>query len=334
MKKVTDLKKIRTSFSGQEYLEQAILKDGPRSRATAVFFRNKHKTKEEYIISLKISLNSKDKYGNITEKPYKTITLSEEQIDLLIKYISDNYSALAAGENTYISVKDDNIAPLLSQINSLGLTSKDLVEKMYGSGLLTENLAVAIAAAERAKAILEFEREISNSHSESYWQDWFTRQKWILGSEYLKIIIERDIDTKHIADYLMKTVDGFLDVVEIKKSDIKFWTNKDSHGNYCPTAEVTSAIMQCLNYLHLIEIQANNISFSKRVENATVIRPQCLLVIGRSNNWDDEQRNALRILNSAYNQINIITYDQLLDRAKNLIGIEDVVEINDEILPF
>lgn len=105
------------------------------------------------------------------------------------KYISDNYSALAAGENTYISVKDDNIAPLLSQINSLGLTSKDLVEKMYDSGLLTENLAVAIAAAERAKAILEFEREISNSHPESYWQDWFTRQKWILGSEYLKTFI-------------------------------------------------------------------------------------------------------------------------------------------------
>ena len=66
MKKVTDLKKIRTSFSGQEYLEQAILKDGPRSRATAVFFRNKHKTKEEYIISLKISLNSKDKFSFYT----------------------------------------------------------------------------------------------------------------------------------------------------------------------------------------------------------------------------------------------------------------------------
>ena len=48
----------------------------------------------------------------------------------------------------------------------------------------------------------------------------------------------------------------------------------------------------------------------------------------------EEQRNALRILNSAYNQINIITYDQLLDRAKNLIGLEDVVEIDDEILPF
>ena len=38
------------------------------------------------------------------------------------------------------------------------------------------------------------------------------------------------------------------------------------------------------------------------------------------NDWNDEQREAYRILNAAYNQISILTYDHLLFRAKNVLG--------------
>ena len=56
---------------------------------------------------------------------------------------------------------------------------------------------------------------------------------------------------------------------------------------------------------------------------------------GRSNDWNDEQREAYRILNAAYNQISILTYDHLLFRAKNVLGItEDVDTTDDDELPF
>ena len=137
------------------------------------------------------------------------------------------------------------------------------------------------------------------------------------------ILPERDIDVTDIADYLMRAIDGFLDVVEIKRPDLPFWTRPDSHGNLCPSSQLTAAITQCLNYLYKIELQSNSVEFMERVEDTKTVKPQCMLVYGRSVDWDDNELKSLRILNAAYHQLHIITYDQLLMRAKLLLGIEN-----------
>ena len=93
---------------------------------------------------------------------------------------------------------------------------------------------------------------------------------------------------------------------------------------------ITAAIVQCLNYLYRIELQSNSVDFLERVEGTKTVKPQCLLVYGRSNEWGEEELKALRILNASYHQLHIITYDQLFVRAKQLLGIEETV--ND--LPF
>ena len=61
----------------------------------------------------------------------------------------------------------------------------------------------------------------------------------------------------------------------------------------------------------------------ERVEDTKTVKPQCMLVYGRSVDWDDNELKSLRILNAAYHQLHIITYDQLLMRAKLLLGIEN-----------
>ena len=322
--KIKGWKIVKTTINGQEYIQSATLKEGPRSKTTAVFFRNKHKTTDDYIISLKISHNTKDSRGWIIEKPDKTITLSNEQIDNLIAYIQENYAPLSLGENSYISLSDDNLSMVLRQVTELGLSDEDMVDKLYESGVLTTNLSIAITAAGRKTVIQEFERNIPLDNSESFWQDWFGQQKWILGSDYIKILTERTIDEHHIADYIMQSVDGFLDLVEIKKPDLRFWTEPDSHGNYRPSAGLVAAITQCLNYIYRVERKADSDDFRERVGGVRTVKPKCMLVYGRSNDWNDKQYEAFRILNAAYNQINIITYDQLLDRAKGLLGMNTV----------
>ena len=159
--------------------------------------------------------------------------------------------------------------------------------------------------------------------------------RYTLGSEYLNILPERDIDVDDIADYLMRSIDGFLDVVEIKQPDLPFWTKPDSHGNLCPTSHLTAAITQCLNYLYRIELQSNSVSFLEHVDNTKTVKPQCMLVYGRSDTWGEKELQSLRILNSAYHQLHIITYDQLLIRAKQLLGIDSIDgDINDFDFPF
>lgn len=314
-------KNVKLTSKGQEYVEPCELKTGLRSSSRAVFFRNTHQTTGEKIVSLKIARYRKVN-GTFYEKQDKSITLSCGEIDKLIEYIQEYYAPLNTGMSEFISV-DKDAAELFAKVHDLGIPDAEVVKKLHESGILTENLSVAITAAERNRAVSEFEQAISSGYPESYWQDWFSRNKWVLGSEYLNILPERDIDVTDIADYLMRAIDGFLDVVEIKRPDLPFWTRPDSHGNLCPSSQLTAAITQCLNYLYKIELQSNSVEFMERVEDTKTVKPQCMLVYGRSVDWDDNELKSLRILNAAYHQLHIITYDQLLMRAKLLLGIEN-----------
>ena len=314
-------KNVKLTSKGQEYVEPCELKTGLRSSSRAVFFRNTHQTTGEKIVSLKIARYRKVN-GTFYEKQDKSITLSCGEIDKLIEYIQEYYAPLNTGMSEFISV-DKDAAELFAKVRDLGIPDAEVVKKLHESGILTENLSVAITAAERNRAVSEFEQAISSGYPESYWQDWFSRNKWVLGSEYLNILPERDIDVTDIADYLMRAIDGFLDVVEIKRPDLPFWTRPDSHGNLCPSSQLTAAITQCLNYLYKIELQSNSVEFMERVEDTKTVKPQCMLVYGRSVDWDDNELKSLRILIAAYHQLHIITYDQLLMRAKLLLGIEN-----------
>lgn len=319
-------KNVISTTGGQEYVEPRILSSGKRSSCKAVFFRNSHKSSDEPIISLKIArLDKNDK-----AKDEKTITLRPEELDGLIEYIQEYYTPLNIGMTEFIEASED-AAKLFMKVRELGISDEEVVSKLHESGVLTYNLSVAITAAERNNAIAEFETAIETEPSESFWQDWFSRNKWVLGSEYLNILPDRDIDTRDIADYLMRSIDGFLDVVEIKRPNLVFWAGPDSHGNYYPSSQLTMAISQCLNYLYRIELQSNSIEFAERVDGTKTVKPQCMLVIGRSDDWGEDKLKALRILNAAHHQLHIITYDQLLLRAKQLLGIETD---GDPQLPF
>ena len=47
----------------------------------------------------------------------------------------------------------------------------------------------------------------------------------------------------------MQFVNDFLDWVEIKKTNLRFWTEPDLRGNYRPSSDLVAAITQCKLYL-------------------------------------------------------------------------------------
>lgn len=325
-------KNVIKTTDGQEYVGPCVLSSGPRSTCKAIFFRNYHKSSGKQIVSLKIARQKKAGNQWITKED-KAVTLKPEEIDMLIEYIQEYYTPLNIGLTEFIEA-DKDAAKLFAKVRDLGISDDEVVSKLIESGILTQNLTVAITAAERNNAVQEFEQAIDVEGTESFWQNWFSQNKWVLGSEYLNILPERDIDTNDIADYLMRSIDGFLDVVEIKRPDLQFWAGPDSHGNYYPTAQLTAAISQCLNYLYRIELQSNSVEFMERVDGTKTVEPQCMLVYGRSDDWGEDKMRALRILNAAYHQLHIVTYDQLLLRAKQLLGFPDQDEEDYDSLPF
>jgi hypothetical protein len=120
----------------------------------------------------------------------------------------------------------------------------------------------------------------------------------------------------------MESYDGFLDIVEIKRPEgcLQFWQNTQDHCNYVPHSDLIKAITQATKYIHEVERQADSIDFFNRVGGIKTIKPRCILIYGRSFEWNEEQQEAFRILNSSYHNLSIMTFDHILDRAKKILG--------------
>jgi len=159
---------------------------------------------------------------------------------------------------------------------------------------------------------------------ENDWQKWFTNNNWILGSEFVKLLDDRIIDTENIADFLMEAYDGFLDIIELKRPEgkLKFWASSQDHGNYIPSSDLIKAITQASKYIYEVEREANSVKFLERVNYVRTVKPRCVLIFGRSFRWNQAQIEAYRILNSGYHNISILTYDHVLIRAKKIAGLE------------
>ena len=285
-------------------------------------------------ISLKIGRYNYP-FGTLAnDKPKSELTLDNDELNALIKYISENYTPVNLGSGEYINVNGSNAA-LINEFKKLIEQQADTANLLIENGILSDNVFIAATSIKKRDALSAFESKLCEDLPESFWQKWFTDNKWVLGSDFAQIIDERKIDTENIADYIMRAFDGFVDLVEIKKPNgLPFWSSAKDHNNYVPSSDLIKAITQCLNYIYEIEREANSQKFIERTQSK-VVKPRCILVFGRSNTWNDEQREAYRILNSAYNQLSILTYDHLLSRAKNVLGLidEDGTDNSDD-LPF
>lgn len=323
---------VKRSGHGIDYAKPHTLKRKQRVYSSAMLMKIPHDdiTKED--VSLKIG-RYRISGGVETTDPKSELTLDCDELNELIQYIETNYTPVSLGIGKYIAVQDDLIE-VLKRFKGLLEQQTETAQLLIDNGILTDNVFIAATAIQKKRALDNFEIELNNNRPESFWQNWFHNNKWILGSDFAQIIDERQIDTENIADYIMRAFDGFVDLVEIKKpGDLPFWSATKDHDNYIPSSDLIKAIMQCLNYIHAIEQEANSAKFLSRL-NSKVIKPRCILIYGRSNGWNNEQREAYRILNAAYNQVSILTYDHLLSRAKNILEGEKNTQTGEDDLPF
>lgn len=314
------MSEIKTSAKGVNYAGPCTLQMKKRVCSEAILMRIPHAHADVQDISLKIGRYNIP-YGLESKKPKSELTLNNEELDALIRYISENYKPLTLGQGEYINVSEES-ATLVENFKRLIEGQSDTARMLIENGILSDNVFLAASVIKKRDALIELQEKLQEEQPERYWQEWFTRNKWVLGSDFAQIVDERVIDTENIADYIMKSYDGFVDLVEIKKPNgLPFWASTKDHGNYVPSTDLAKAITQCLNYIYAIELEANSTKFARRI-GSRVIKPRCILIFGRSYDWNDEQREAYRILNAAYNQVSILTYDHISERAQNVLGEE------------
>ena len=262
----------------------------------------------------------------VSENPKSELTLVHKEFQALISFLQESYEPFKQGVKAFLPLDKPFATANADQIRTLFSlpNRKDLVKFILDNEVIPADLSVALRQARRARAVREFEQMLSQDLREAPWQEWFQKNSWVLGSQFVRVLDERHIDTQHISDFLLEAYDGFLDVVEIKRPQggLAFWLTTTDHGNYVPATDLVKAITQASRYIYEIEREANSVKFLQRVSEVKTVKPRCILIYGRSAGWNQQQKEAYRILNASYHNLSILTYDHVLERARRIAGVD------------
>lgn len=185
----------------------------------------------------------------------------------------------------------------------------------------------------------------SETSGDTSWQKWIYTNNWLFGINYKKPIEKTKINiTGIMPDYLFPTLDGFVDVLEIKLPDDEVIVKDQSHsGSWKWTSETNTAIGQVVNYLGEIDRLRLEIERNVKIRygyDVSLLKPRAYILIGDSSDWGIEKKEGLRKMNHALHGIEVLTYKDLLDRGEQVVNecIEEELEGDTEValedLPF
>lgn len=153
---------------------------------------------------------------------------------------------------------------------------------------------------------------------EKIFQNWLEKNyQWVFGIEYLKKHDARKVALYSEGDMLMESLDGYLDLIELKRpSHTIFGPIDSSHKSFYPSTDLSKVIGQCLFYLQKMDDMKLILEKEYTVK---IIRPRIKIIIGRTHNFDEVKFNALRMLNCQLTHLEIISYDSLVKYGERMI---------------
>jgi len=231
--------------------------------------------------------------------------------------------------NKVIRNIDESIIPLLSpdDITKIESFYEFLIDKKYKSlsskfKLITRT-KLKIDKIAIQELVDEFDKKLIDDPSENEWGKFLKKYLFLLDSKYVDSIPELNVVLAGARNVDFGLIDSYnyLDIFEIKKpSSILLSPNKD-RGNYYWHQDTVKAITQAEKYLYNAErkgallVEDIEREIGKTVK---VVKPRAILLIGHSKQLDDsDKKTDFRILRNSLKNIEIVLYDELLERLKN-----------------
>lgn len=170
---------------------------------------------------------------------------------------------------------------------------------------------------------------------ETLWQRYFERNLLYLIFTYQKIYPKIQLkitDDKKFPDFIGINHYGGVDIIEIKTHLTPALTYDKSHKNFAFSNDMSKAIIQTINYIDALKHgEFVNKTDKDIFEKENLYRPQTIIIISSSKNivrskskykLQDIERDFTKLRNSL-NNIEIVTFDEILDTAdryqKNII---------------
>lgn len=173
-------------------------------------------------------------------------------------------------------------------------------------------------------AVIELEQSLrAGVHDEDVYQDWCEANSWAFGNVYVVRDDVRELGPGDIVDILMEcTANGLRDVFELKRANHNPLLWDRSHRSWYWSSEASKAIGQCHRYLDVLHESSTRILLRDHPE-IVAYHPRATIVMGRSDSWGDEELRGLHGLNARLHGIQVITYDQLLSQAKQVLTLTE-----------
>ncbi len=150
-------------------------------------------------------------------------------------------------------------------------------------------------------------------------QKFLKENLWMFGNDYAHIVEDEKINAQNILDIIPQNIESYVDIIEVKLPGEILFHFDESHRNYYCTSKLTKAIAQTQNYIYELDRKSADERYQQK-NNCRIVRPRGMILYGSNENLDASQTQYLRILNASYHNLQIITYQQLLQKAQNTLA--------------
>jgi len=185
-------------------------------------------------------------------------------------------------------------------------------------------------------AALEELKQLLNNGAGINEADWQIRIRDILQLLYPKYILcTREITFSGIdgydkrPDFVLVDANGYVDILEIKKPDVRILTKQASYrNNYVPVREFSGAIQQIEKYIFCMtsieksqrEVKNKLVALLPEAITPEIVNPQGILIAGRSKGFNPQQKRDFELIKRQYKHVaDIMTYDDLVARFENIV---------------
>jgi len=239
---------------------------------------------------------------------------------LVMRIDNGKLTEVQARELLKIVSSDDRAKQLLLALESVNNSPEalwTLATTASSEPRLAGLTAAALNVAKFTHAHGELKRLIEVNAAEYEFQRHLADNPWLFGSEYSALLDRSRWTRDEQQDFMLRrTVDGYLEVIEIKTplNGTPLLRFDQSHGSYYAVSDLSRVQGQVTKYLQRLDDQRLSIAVT---DEERILKARAKIIIGR--NGDQQQVEALRQYNSHLHRIEILTFDQLLQIGERVL---------------
>lgn len=210
----------------------------------------------------------------------------------------------------------DYLELIIDNIELLDESSKESIkEEILEASKIKNN------SEELTKEIEKLNTMVNNPTSkESNFQQFFEKNYWMFGVDYVGATPTEKMGDKNIPDFLLERYDGFHDILDLKLPIPNLF--KKIGNKLHPRHELNDGCSQIEYYIGYSNENTNE-------SDKIIYRPQGILIIGRSNS---NEKDRLRQYNDDHPKVRVMTYDDIIQKATNILKTIHVCNSNNQML--